>query len=379
MSWEFLFDRVVAGLLVAQTILILWNRRVVRRPQPISGTSGLTVSVLVPARTEEEWIGRCIESLLAQDHVDLEVIVLDDESEDATADIVRSFDDPRLTLVLGEPTPSEWTGKNWACHQLSKLATGDLLCFVDADTVLAPDTISSAVGALVSEGAGLVSLLPRTGRTSLTGQTVLPMISHATFGLFPVAAIHSDRWPTIAAAFGPFMLLTRDAYTAAGGHAARPRTVVDDVDLARGVKRAGRSLRLCDGTDLIETAWYRTVPEIWTGFSKNAYPALDYNIWVASAAMFLLAPLLLSPAVRVVLGILDGEVSTFAAWLLLILVINRALTAIFGRDALWSTPLHPFTVAFWGATLGWSIVLANTEREVVWKGRTISTSAEDLA
>jgi chlorobactene glucosyltransferase len=380
MTWEFLFGQVVPTLLVAQTALILWNRREIKRPQPRSWDhSAPLVSVLVPARSEEERIGGCLASLLAQDYPNLEVIVLDDESDDATASVVLAMADHRVTLVAGESTPAGWTGKNWACHQLSQKASGDLLCFVDADTLLEPETISSAVGALVAAEAGLVSMLPRTGRTSLMGQTVLPMVSHATFGLFPARAIHSPRFPTIAAAFGPFMLLTRDAYQAAGGHAAHPRSVVDDVQLSRGVKSSGRRIRLLDGTDLIQTGWYRTVEEIWTGFAKNAYPALGYNPWVAAAALFVLAPLLLSPVAQVAFGLLEGHVPTTALWLLLLMVANRALTAVFGRDSLWSTPLHPFTLAFWAATLAWSVFLATTQRQVMWKGRTLSTSADDLA
>lgn len=379
MTWEFLFDRVVPGLLIAQLALILWNRRVVRRPEPTSwGPSAPLVSVLVPARSEEDNIGACLAGLLAQDYPNLEIIVLDDESDDDTAGIVLAMADHRVQLILGEPPLDGWTGKNWACHQLSKAATGDLLCFVDADTVLEPEAISAAAGALAAEGAGLVSLLPRSDTASLVGQALLPMVTHATFALFPVAAIHSARHPALAAAFGPFMLLTRDAYRASGGHAAHPGGIVDDVQLSRSVKEAGLPVRLFDGTDLVRTTWYHDVGDIWTGFAKNAYPALDYNPWVASAVMFVLAPLLLSPFLRVLFGALNGEVSVLALWSLLLLVVNRALTTVYGRDPLWSTPLHPFTLAFWAATLAWSVVLATTEREVLWKGRLLSTSAEEL-
>ncbi len=379
-TWEFLFDRVVPVLLLGQLALILWNRRLVRRPDPrVWDSSAPSVSLLVPARSEEEQIGRCLAALLAQDYPNLEIIVLDDGSEDATASIVQGMADPRVTLVSGATPPTGWTGKNWACHQLSQMASGDLLCFIDADTVLDPGTISAAVGALVFEGAGLVTLLPRSGPTSRIGQVLLPMVTHATFALFPVAAIHSPKHPKLALAFGPFMLFSREAYDAAGGHAANPQSVVDDVALSREVKRAGYRVRLFDGTDLVQTTWYRSLGDIWTGFAKNAYPALDYNPWIAAGAYVFLAPILLSPFFRVVFGLLGGSVSMLAVWLLLLMIANRALTASYGRDPLWSTPLHPFTVMFWVATLTWSIVLATTEREVVWKGRTVSTSAEDLA
>jgi len=378
MSWEFLFDRVVPWLLLAQLALILWNWRVLRRPPArLWDRSAPLVSVLVPARNEEETIGRCLAGLLAQDYPNLEIIVLDDCSADATAGIVQAVADPRVRLISGEPLPEGWTGKNWACHQLSEVASGGLLCFVDADTVLEPETISAAASGLAEEGAGLVSLLPRAGQCSRAGQTVLPMVTHATLALFPIAAIHSTKHPVLAAAFGPFILVTRDAYTAAGGHAAHPTDVVDDVRLSRSVKATGRPVRLYTGTDLVETGWYREVGDMWTGFTKNAYGALDHNPWVASVVLFVLAPLLLSPFLRVVFGVLEGNIPALAVWQLLLLMANRALTAVFGRDPLWSTPLHPFTLAFWTATLAWSVVLATTGREMVWKGRALSTGKGD--
>ena len=250
-----------------------------------------------------------------------------------------------------------------------------MLCFVDADTVLAPETVSAALGEMTDAGAGLISLLPRTAAGSFAGRVMLPMVTHAAFALFPAATINSDRFREVAAAFGPFILVTRIAYEAAGGHAAHPDHLVDDLRLARSVKLAGRSIVLLNGTDLVETRWYRGVAEIWNGFAKNAYSALDRNPWVASAVIFVLAPLLLSPAVRLVLGILDGNVSTLVVWQMLLLTANRVLTANLGRDGVWTAPLHALTVAFWASTLWWSMMLTVTGRDVEWKGRALSTGS----
>jgi chlorobactene glucosyltransferase len=378
MSWDFLFDRVVPWLLVAQLALIIWNRRVLIRPRPRTWTGDAPlISVLIPARNEEETIGACLSGVLAQDYQNLEVIVLDDGSLDATAEIVRSADDSRVRLVPGEPLPDGWTGKNWACHQLATRASGDVLCFVDADTVLAPEAVSAAAGALQEEEAGLVSLLPRAEPGSRAGQVLLPMVSHATFALFPIAAIHSTGNPVLAAAFGPFILVTREAYRDAGGHAANPGHIVDDVQLSRGVKATGRPVRLFNGSDLVQTRWYRELGEIWTGFSKNAYSALDHNPWVAAFIILVLAPLLLSPFVRVALGVWEGAIPTLAMWQMLLLLANRALTSVSGRDPLWSVPLHAFTIAFWAATLAWSVMLFATGRSVVWKDRAVATGTSE--
>src|SRR5690606_18399706 len=117
------------------------------------------VSLLVPARNEVETIAACLTSLLGQEHGAIEVVVLDDRSDDGTAEVVRGFAGRGVRLLEGEPLPAGWTGKNWACDQLARVATGEVLCFVDADTELAPDAVGAALGELETSGADLVTLL----------------------------------------------------------------------------------------------------------------------------------------------------------------------------------------------------------------------------
>ncbi|MCJ7726874.1 MAG: glycosyltransferase [Acidimicrobiia bacterium] len=365
-----ILDVIVTILCIAQFLLILWNRREMARPASRQWEADSPmVSLLVPARNEEEVIGRCLSNLLAQDYPNFEIVVMDDGSTDGTADIVRSFGDDRIRLQSGRPLDSGWSGKNWACHQLARIARGSILCFVDADTVIEPGTVSAAMEILVQNGAGLVSLLPRSGSRSFAGKVLLPMVTHALFGLFPIGLIHKTRNPMLAVAFGPFLMVTREAYDTAGGHAAAPSHVVDDVEMSRNVKRAGFRVRIADGTDLVETRWYDEFGEIWDGFSKNAYGALGNNPWMGVAVAFVLTPLLLAPFVRVGVGMLAGEIPQFAVFQVLLLLSNRALTSNLGGDPLWTTPFHPITVAFWGSTLMHSMLLYATNASIAWKDR----------
>ena len=379
MSRELILDWALTWLFLAQLALILWNQRTLGRPLArLWGEDAPLVSVLVPARNEEETIARCLRSLVAQDYPNLEIIVLDDGSTDATAPIVEGMAGRRIRLVRGGPLPPGWTGKNWACHQLSRAAQGELLCFVDSDTTLAPGTISAAAGLQEEEGAGLVSLLPRAERASVSGAVLLPMVPHAMFALFPMALVHRQAHSTISVAFGPFLLLPRAAYQAAGGHAAHSDAIVDDVELSRAVKMAGFPVRLANGTDLVETRWYRSLGDIWRGFSKNAYGGVGYNPWMAAAVVFGLMPVLLLPFFRVGLGIVGGDIPAVALWQVALLLSNRMLTAHLGRDPQWTTPLHPFMVAFWGLALAWSAALSATHRVVVWRGREVPTRPVEL-
>jgi len=380
LSRELLLDWALTWLFLAQLALILWNQKALGRPLPRlwPGAEAPLVSVLVPARNEESTIARCLRSLLAQDYPRLEIVVLDDGSSDATAAIVRAVGGARVRLLTGAPLPPGWTGKNWACHQLSLAARGELLCFVDSDTTLAPGTLSAALGLMEEEGAGLVSLLPRSSRGSVSGAVLLPMVPHAMFALFPMAMVHRPSHASVSVAFGPFLLLTREAYGAAGGHSARPDAIVDDVELSRAVKAAGYPVRLANGTDLVETRWYTGFGEIWRGFSKNAYGGVNYSPWMAAAVVLVVMPILLLPFFRVALGIVGGDVPAVALWQVALLLSGRMLTAHLGRDPQWTTPLHPLMVAFWGLALALSAMLSATHRVVVWRDREVPTRPAEL-
>ena len=379
MSRELLLDWALTWLFLMQLALIFWNQRSLGRPLPrLWDDEGPLVSVLVPARNEEGTIADCLRSLLAQDYPNLEILVLDDRSTDATPDVVRSLGDPRVRLLPGAPLPPGWTGKNWACHQLSSAADGDLLCFVDSDTTLAPGTVSAAVALQEEHRAGLVSFLPRAERRSVSGSVLLPMVTHAMFALFPMAMVHRAVASGVAVAFGPFLLVTRAAYDAAGGHAARRDAIVDDVELSRAVKAAGHRVRLANGTDLVETGWYRGVGDIWRGFSKNAYGGIGYNPWMAAVVVLVLMPVLLLPFFRVGVGVVGGDIPAVAIWQVLLLLSGRMLTSHLGRDPQWTTPLHPVMVAFWGLALAWSAMLSVTHRSVVWRGREVPTRPLEL-
>lgn len=329
-----------------------------------------TVTVLVPARDEADGIVECVMALLAQDHEAVEIIVLDDESTDSTADLVRAIDDPRVRVVAGAPLPDGWTGKNWACHQLSQIASGEVLCFVDADTVLAPTAVRAALE--VIEGGDLVTALPAAEYRTAAQTLLLPMVNHALIAMFPVWLMHSRRFPRVVLGLGPFIMVTREAYVAAGGHAASAGKIADDVELCRAVKATGGTVRLANGVDVVRTRWYRTVHEIWRGFAKNAFGALDGNLAIAATTVLILVPLMSAPFIRLTHGLLVGSVSTEELLQVLLFLTARAMTSAAGRDPLVAVPLHVVTVLFWGATLAWSVMLTLGDRTVDWRDRAVA-------
>ncbi len=378
MSWNFVFGQLLTLVLVGHVGLILWNLRVVVRPNATITTDSLSapsVSILVPARNEEAAIAECLRALLAQDHPDIEILVLDDRSEDRTAVIAAAVGGDSVRVLAGEPLPDGWTGKNWACHQLAAEARGEVLCFVDADTVLEPEAVRSVVSTLSDQSVGLVAVLLRSHTEGVAEATLLPMVNHAVLGLFPTSLIHRSTHPDLSIAFGPFITISRAAYDAAGGHAANPGHIVDDMQLARSVKSAGHEIRLVNGTDLVSTRWYRGMRQIWRGFSKNAYGGIGYRSGLAVLACTVLTPILVLPFARVVAGLFAGDVPDVALVQVGLLLTGRLITSIVGRDPLWTVPFHPFTVVFWAATLAWSVTLGVTGRSVSWKGRDVAVDS----
>lgn len=370
MTRAFLLGEVLTVLLLAQVAVLFWNLRVIRRPPARRWRAGAPrISVLVPARNEQASIADCVDALLAQDYPALEIVVLDDDSTDRTAEIVRARRDPRLRLVTGASLPEGWTGKNWACHQLAARAHGDVLCFVDANTILTPDTLSRAAGELRDSDLGLVSMLLRTDTGTASEAVLMPIVNYALLALLPAALIEKPGFRKEAIALGPFVMVTRSAYSAAGGHAAEPAHIVDDVQLARSVKASGHRIALRNGTDLVRTRWYTGFGEIWHGFSKNAYGGIGYRPAIGLLTIFVVAPALLLPFLRLGAGITTGGALGFPALQVALILSMRAVTTRVGRDPLWSIPLHPVAIAVWAGTLARSMVLAHTGREIEWKGR----------
>ena len=368
MTWGFIFGRFVTLLLVCQLGLILWNLRVILRPKKVKSHSNKKVSLLIPARNEEGFIGDCLRSLLIQDHPNMEIIVLDDHSTDRTKAIVESSGE-KVKLISSSPLPDGWTGKNWACHQLSQNATGEVFFFIDADAVLEPIAISSVLQVMEEQKVDMVASLLRNRGSSLASRILLPIVNHAVLALFPASLVHRSSNPDIALAFGPFIGVTRNAYGKSGGHAAHPTHIVDDVQLARSVKASGHHQRLINGTDLAATTWYSGFADIWRGFSKNAYGALSYRTSLSLVVAFFIAPLLALPFLRLLAGFFGASVPTEVLWQVVLLVLGRFITSTTGRDPLWGVIFHPFAMLFWGATLIWSMILSLTGQEIQWKNR----------
>ena len=231
------------------------------------------VSVVVPARNESHNIERCLRSLAATTYPDFEIVVVDDRSEDDTAERAASVpagNARSLRIVSGGELPEGWLGKPWACHQGAVKATGHVLLFTDADTVHAPDLLGRAVAGMQEERADLLTVVGRQLMETFWERLVQPQIFLVMLFRFPrlERTARNGRWRD-AIANGQYLLFERSAYEAIGGHAAVRDEVVEDLALAQRVKRAGLALRVRGAEDALATRMYRSLRELVEGWSKN--------------------------------------------------------------------------------------------------------------
>jgi chlorobactene glucosyltransferase len=379
---RYLTHDAVAGILAFQAVVllvVLSNAFVLRRPRrPSAEVPTVRVSVLVPARNEAANIGTCARSLLAQGYPHLEVLVLDDRSEDDTRAILERerARDPRLVVLEGREPPPGWTGKNWACHQLSLAARGEVLLFADADTdFFDPGAVLEIVAALDGRGADLLSGLPRQVLGTAGERWVVPMFAWAFLYFTPLALGLVWRRAAFARAVGQLMAFRRAAYDAIGGHASVRGSVVDDLDLARLVASSGLACHVVDATDLVRCRMYRGGRAAVDGFAKNLFAAFGFAIlpylFVWSWLTFVhLEPVLMLALHAAMPTRVPADPALLAASVALALVTWLVAYARL-RLPLWPALLYPLTMLVFLAVATRAFVVA-LRRRSTWKGRAVA-------
>ncbi len=258
-------------------------------PVPAAG-SRPAVSVLIPARNEAHCIEAAVTAALASWGIELEVIVLDDHSQDATPDLVAAMAarDPRLRLLACPPLPSGWCGKQHACALLAVSAQHPLVLFQDADVRLEPDGLARMVAFLDRSGADLASGIPRQETGTFVERLVIPVIHFVLLGFLSMRRMRRSSAPWFGAGCGQLFLVRRSAYERAGGHAAIRASLHDGVALPRAFRRAGLRTDLCDATGVAHCRMYQSGSEVWRGLAKNATEGMAAPAVIVPATLLLL-------------------------------------------------------------------------------------------
>ncbi|HJU66345.1 MAG TPA: glycosyltransferase [Gemmatimonadaceae bacterium] len=320
--------------------LALWRARSSRSLDEESGIvpdDAAMISVIIPARNEAHNIERCLRSVLASTYPALEVVLVDDHSEDGTADRARlaAGTDDRLRILEAPALPNGWFGKQWACSRGALAARGDLLCFTDADTVHAPDLLVRAHNALRARDADLLSVFGRQEVGSFWERVVQPQV----FFMLSVRyggteRVNQSRRVSDKIANGQFLLVRRSAYDSSGGHGAVRAKVAEDLALAQRFFAEGRTAALVLGARQLTTRMYTSLGEVVRGWMKNIFAGSLDAVPLGRAGRALLPLLLLS-----------GPVFTLAP----VLVLGSRLVAPLPAALFqWSVIASLATLAWWG-------------------------------
>lgn len=327
------------------------------------------ISVLIPARDEAAVITRTVRQVLAQTYSKFELLLLDDDSTDGTSDLAAAAaqGDRRFRLLRGESLPDGWLGKNWACHQLAQTARGDLLLFMDADVQLQPAALGALVTRITRENAGLLTIWPTQITETWGERLVVPLMAFAILGYLPVLPVHYTNWQAFAAANGQCLLFTRAAYQEIGGHAPVQDNIIEDVALARQIKKAGLPLRMADGNRLISCQMYPGGwPDVRDGYTKNILAGHEGSVFFLLISTIFHWLVFVFPWVWWPFG---GGV--FALGLGLTSLLLRALTAAFTHQRLLDALFMPISVVLM-TRIAFQSIAWHYKGSGSWKGRPVN-------
>ena len=254
------------------------------------------VSVILPARNEEKFIEKCLNSLVEQDYDDYEIIAINDSSNDSTGDVIKKYSEkfPKVIFVDAKPKPDGWMGKNWACMEGYKKASGNLLLFTDADTVHTSSVISLAVSHLLSLDLDALTVIPRMLCLDRITKITLPMIStflHTRFSALRV----NDTSKNTGYFFGSFFIMKKSTYDSVGTHEGVKSELVEDGALGRKVKESNFKMRMVRGEHLIDAVWARDSFTLWNALKRLMIPLYLQNTRIAVASFFGVLFLLFMP------------------------------------------------------------------------------------
>jgi len=383
-----------ASLAAARKIKRMWVRSSNRafRFEPRARTEGPLVSIVIPARNEEADLPALLETVLKQTYRAIEVLVVDDESDDDTPRIADRFAarDGRVRVLQAGPLPPGWTGKNHACWRGAGQARGEYLLFLDCDVRLEnPGTVGGMVDYACREGVDLYSVIPRQHLRAFAERLLGPAVYAVMgFAFLPLEEVN-DPDSRKAAAVGQCMFFRKSAYDELGGHERLKDHIVEDIDFARLFKSSGRKVALHYGAGDVTVRMYTGLAEMWEGWGKNLYRAAagtPLRLLGIEALMFLayLAPLLLAvyAGVRLIWQPTAAGGIAFGAAVVLLgyghLLRLRKYRAM-GWPARFE-PGHSAGVVFAMVLLAVSAFKDRKAGALAWKGRTYAggAPAEDV-
>jgi len=339
------------------------------------------VSIILPARNEEEFITKCLDSLIKQDYQNFEIIVIDDSSDDNTGLIISEYAKKysKIIPVTARPKPEGWMGKNWACMEGFQKVTGELLLFTDADTTHSKNVISLAVGHLISFNLDALSAIPKMKTLDFWTRITLPMISTFLHTRFSALNVNNPSKKT-GYFFGSFFIMKKETYEEIGMHEGVKHEIIEDGALGKKVKESGYKMKMVRGEHLIDAVWARDKSTLWNALKRLMIPLYLQSGKIAIGVFFAVLFLLFIPFVVFVISVsfptenISGKILCVSAGLASILIYVGAIIEVkigLGLKGIYAifAPLGGLVVVL-GFLSG--LIQAKSSSAISWRGREYS-------
>ena len=358
----------------------LWLKNI---PSQKNNTNSKLVSILIPARNEADIIESTIKSITNQSYQNYELIILDDNSSDATKSIIQkqAKSNHKIEQINGAPLPSGWLGKNWACHQLSEKAKGEYILFMDADTNIDKFILQDSIISLQKEKIDLLTLVPGRDTKLIADHAMKKIISWFIVCWLPMKLAINLNAPFLSATFGQFMLFKKSSFTQIGGFIAIKDSPVDDFQLGRNIKKNMFKWMLYDAAFRITTRTYNTNKDLISGYSKNIFPAVGYSISIFLIIFLILLSFVLGSTIPITLyflGLLHNqELIVLCITLLILLFISWEIVTIRFKYSIFTPFSFPILISVI-LLLALRSFIDNVFYSSTWKGRSYKTDKKKL-
>jgi glycosyltransferase involved in cell wall biosynthesis len=377
----------IFGLWVYFLGFMIRSFRLAPRLETFDRTSVSTpkVSVILPARNEERYIGRCLDTLLAQDYSNFQIIAINDSSTDATGKIMQEYSakDSRVVYVSAPAKPDGWAGKNWACYQGYLRSEGEILMFTDADTEHASNTMSLATHHLLSQNLDALTAVPHLVCNDFWTKITLPALATFLHTRFSPLRVNDPKVKT-GYFFGSFFIITRRTYEAVGTHKGVKEELVEDGALGGKVKSSNFKMKMVRGERHIDAIWARDLSSLWHGLRRLMMPLyhqdrIGAGLMTIAVFFILLVPFLTVPYSALASG-LAGNISSEILILIQVMAVGIIFitTGFQCAKGVYENPSYALAAPISGAIVSFgflsAIIDAARRGAVSWRDREYTVS-----
>ncbi len=377
-------------------IIVYYYRKIPnlsKKPSTITQEKYPLISIIIPTRNEAHRISKCIQTLKLQTYPKLEIIIVDD-STDNTVEVIKSIveSDKRFKIIKQEKLPKDWIGKPFALQQGSKIAKGEWLLFIDADTYYDPVLIQRAMEFALKNKLNMLSLAPSHICKSFWEKVIQPIPLGAIPAGTPLAKVNDPK-SKVATASGPFIMIKHTTFDDVGGYQTIKGRIADDIEIAQLIKSHGFRIGYANAQTMINLRMYENFSEIWEGWSKNSFPGFVQKRKIKSKSLQILILLIF---LFVMFDLLVLPFSTMIGSFLLFLIFRSSLWIYLSIFALITWLVSIFSIVYvqkvyhigtaryspLSLFLGGIIIMGiftnsayktMSGKEVIWKGRKYST------